>query len=152
MSDTSFAVLLHANDNTTNHSVISRHPSDSQDVCFELIADDDNRNWTWHEALEKIRFIIEGVVLPMVGAFGLLVNVVVIIVLLYLTKQTTSQKQQNFDHILTSLSIIDCILLFVYIMDSYVQNHHYSNANTYPVEPVWYQVFMLHKVSLMLQM
>ena len=96
---------------------------------------------TWIDIIDESRFWIEGITTPFIGMIGFIGNVLVIVVLLCLIQITDNVNQRNFDITLTALAIVDTLLLFVYITDSFLQNSYSSNNSTEVfTEPVWYQV------------
>ena len=112
--------------------------------CFELIINDDdgrNHSISWIQVIDVSRFWIEGVTIPIVASTGLICNTIVFVVLFSLIRISDRGSQRNFDIILLALTIIDILLLIMYMTDSIVQNVYISNFSEETfTEPRWYQV------------
>ena len=112
--------------------------------CFELIINDDdgrNHSISWIQVIDVSRFWIEGVTIPIVASTGLICNTIVFVVLFSLIRISDRGSQRNFDIILLAVTIIDILLLIMYMTDSIVQNVYISNFSEETfTEPRWYQV------------
>ena len=112
-----------------------------QGDCFEVIVPNSPSKdcKSWFQVIDESRYWIEGIVIPSVGAIGLIGNLIVIGVLACLIHENSDHgSQRNFDVTLISLSIIDLILLLMYLTDSYIQNHF--DPSLLGDEPIWYKV------------
>ena len=112
--------------------------------CFELIINDDdgrNHSKSWIQIVDVSRFWIEGVTIPIVAITGLICNTIVFVVLFSLIRISDRGSQRNFDIILLALTIIDILLLIMYMTDSILQNVYIENFSEETfTEPRWYQV------------
>ena len=123
--------------------------------CFELIINDDdgagNHSKSWIQIVDVSRFWIEGVTIPIVAITGLICNTIVFVVLFSLIRISDHGSQRNFDIILLALTIIDILLLIMYMTDSILQNVYIENFSEETfTEPRWYQVRYLasyHQLS-----
>ena len=116
----------------------------AENNCFERISndgDDKNNSKSWIQIIDDSRFWIEGVTIPIVASTGLICNTIVFVVLFSLIRISDRGSQRNFDIILLALTIIDILLLIMYMTDSIVQNVYISNFSEETfTEPRWYQV------------
>lgn len=113
--------------------------------CFELITNDNddgkNHSKSWIQVIDVSRFWIEGVTMPIVAITGLICNTIVFVVLFSLIRISDRGSQRNFDIILLALTIIDILLLIMYMTDSILQNVYIENFSEETfTEPRWYQV------------
>ena len=72
--------------------------------------------------------------MPIFGILGLLANIIVVFALVRITgNKSLKGNHKNFDRMVISLSIIDSLLLVVYVVDALIQVDLMH-------EPQWYQV------------
>ena len=124
------------------HKVKNESSALADKECFELIVTSDEDCKNWFQIIDDSRFWIEGIAIPVVGIVGLVGNCLVVVVLsLLIRNNSESITQRNFDVTLLALTIIDFILLLIYMIDSVIQNsYNKENSPELFTEPGWYQV------------